>query len=123
MNIKEYFTKMKSIEEKLLNFLDQIDDEEENYANFINIIIDENILKKPHDFKIILYLINKITNNHHRLPNLYNKIEQILKTYKEEITLFFKTKKYSKSSNRTNEFFYFLMKKKFLQLIFPYIKK
>ena len=68
MNIIEYFSKLKNIEEKLLNFLDQEDNEEENYENF-KIINDKKIRTNQYDLKIILYLITKISNNHHRLHN------------------------------------------------------
>ena len=77
----EYIEKMRNFQSKLLHFIDNEDDEEENYKNVIKIIEDQNITKDKHNLKIFLYIINHISNYHHRYHHFFEKIEKILTKY------------------------------------------
>ena len=84
-SIHEYIDKMKNVQLKLLQFIDAEANEEENYDNFIRIIEDQNIKKDKYDLKMFLYIINQISNFHHRSQHFFEKIEKILTKYQKEI--------------------------------------
>ena len=85
MIIDEHYKKMKDIEEKLLKYLECEDENEENYENLIKSIKDKRILEDQHEARLFLYLLIKIANSHHRNFFFFDKIEQVLKAFKEEI--------------------------------------
>lgn len=68
----EYLEKMKKIQNFILDYLDNEDDEEEK-RNYVDFYIKQN---QPdiQDLKSILYLISKISKNHHRKPFFFDKI-------------------------------------------------
>lgn len=77
MEIQEYFKKKKDLQNYLLNYLDKetkADQDRENFFKQIDIINSSNI----NEMKIFLQLIIQISNNHHRQPNFYDKLEEIL---------------------------------------------
>ena len=78
MELQEYLEKKKTIQHNLLDFLEKDDDTEENYQNLIKLISDQKITKDRQELKSFLYLISKISNNHHRTINLFDKIEKII---------------------------------------------
>ena len=79
--IQDYFQKMKSIQELLLEFLENEDSQEANFQNLIKKIDDLKIKESKYDLKILLHMISKIANYHKYL----SKIEQILKAIAKEI--------------------------------------
>ena len=85
MSIQEYFEKKKELQEKLIKFLDNQNDEEENYSNLINLIQDQQLHTDKHEMKIFLYIINQISNHHHRHFHFIEKIEKIIKTFQDQI--------------------------------------
>ena len=84
-NIKKWLEKMKMIQNAILEFVDEESNSEENYENLVNIIKDHKINEDPHEFKALLQLINNISNNHQRIYNFINKIDQILKYFQQDI--------------------------------------
>ncbi|KAK8875452.1 hypothetical protein M9Y10_005618 [Tritrichomonas musculus] len=91
MDFNEYFSEKKIIQETFLSFLDNSIEEEEDYRfqNLIKIILDKKITEDKLEFKILLNLILKVTNNHYRLSNFYNKIKRIMHHFKNDIKLNF----------------------------------
>ena len=85
MNFQEYSNKMKDIQSKFLEFLDNEDNIEENYENLINLIKDQE--RNQHEIKIIVNIIATVTNHHHRSPNFFDKIERLLLFLKKNILL------------------------------------
>lgn len=73
MELQEYLEKKKTIQHNLLDFLEKDDETEENYQNLIKLISDQKIPKDRQELKSFLYLISKISNNHHRTINLFDK--------------------------------------------------
>ncbi|KAK8840975.1 hypothetical protein M9Y10_027811 [Tritrichomonas musculus] len=83
--IKEYSQKMKEIQELILNFLDNDDDQEAQYNNLIKLINDQKIPSDKQGLRTILHLISKICDNYHRSKHFFNKIEKVIKNYQNEI--------------------------------------
>ena len=77
---------MKSIHENILQFLD---DEENKYDDALNDerikIFQRNQFDKQ-ELKSILYLISKISENHHRNSSFFEKINTIINLLKNQIT-------------------------------------
>ena len=84
MSEQSFFTEMKTIEESLLYFIENEDKAKENYQNLIKIFNVQKIQENEHKFNSMLHLISKICN-HHRCPNFYDKIHQILHFFKPHI--------------------------------------
>ena len=89
MKIQAYLDKMKAIQGNLLQFLDDSSNSEENYQNLIKIFEDQKIQESQHELKSVLHLITRIANEHHRSPNFFSKIDQILNNFKKDIQQFF----------------------------------
>ncbi|KAK8892889.1 hypothetical protein M9Y10_030140 [Tritrichomonas musculus] len=83
--IRSYIEKIKSIQMNILDYIDDDENKEENYQNFISLINESNTLKNKYKIEQILLLILKIANNHHRSSNFFSKIEQILLFFKDSI--------------------------------------
>ena len=78
VNIKEFLEVMKKIQKNLLDFLEHGNNDEDQYHNLIQIFDDIKIHDNQFKIKPLLYLILKISNNHHRSDSFMAKIEQIL---------------------------------------------
>lgn len=89
MNIQEYFEGMKNIQNNIINFIDSNDDAEEHFQNLNIIFKDQKIFDDQYKFKSLLHLISKITKNYHRGPNFFQKIERIIKIFKDDIKKYF----------------------------------
>ncbi|KAK8898098.1 hypothetical protein M9Y10_000366 [Tritrichomonas musculus] len=89
MEIQQYIDKIKSIQDKLMEFIDNSDNESESFDNFKHLLESKNIISDKHDLKLFLYLLSSITNNYKRGPNFFQKIESILSFYKNQIQSYF----------------------------------
>lgn len=86
MEVQEYVSKMRKIYSLFLEFLDCSDDEKgENLRAFIDMINTHNILEDSDEIYEILVLISKVSKNHYRYPNFFDKIENILDIFTEKI--------------------------------------
>lgn len=90
MEIKIYIEKMASAQAILLDFLESDDREGENYANLIKKIGESSIRKDKAAPKSFLYLLARISKNHHRTANLYGKMFQILLGFRRNQIFFLK---------------------------------
>lgn len=81
MEKQMYFVKIKN--NYFHNILNFFDDENNNAKDWASQL--ENITLSQKDLYQALKLITKIANNHHRYPNLYNKIDQFLLHFKKNI--------------------------------------
>ena len=110
--IYEYINKLIQIQEPLLNFL-----ENDDIQNFETKYLDDlKIKENKHKMRILLYLISKISQNHHRNPNFIDKVEKILLTYKKEIKIFFSNLEIFLIFKKNKRILYFLYKE---QIIIP----
>ena len=51
MNFEEFVEKKKSIQNALLEFLDDESDADDKFENFVNLVTSQQIIKNQHDFK------------------------------------------------------------------------
>ena len=85
MTIQDFLDEMRKIQKDLLWFIDQEVKSEENFANLSKTINDLKVYDDKNKLNSLLHLIMHITNNHHRYPDLYLKIDQILRLLKNHI--------------------------------------
>ena len=76
--------KMSEVQSSILDFIDDNDEvnQQDNYANLVAIFEKE---KNKHELKLILYMLSRISNEHHRCPDFFNKIFTILDIIKDDI--------------------------------------
>ena len=90
MDISEYITNKKEIQNKLITFLD---DNDSDYADKLKELIqylgDNKIQEDENEFRAFLYLLLFIHCNHHRNPNFLKKIDSIIINYQNEIKHYF----------------------------------
>ena len=84
MSLSGNLEKMKQIQSALLKYI-KGDDDKSNYKKFLKLFEDFQFIKNKYDFKPILLLIKRISNDMHRLPLFYDKIFQILNYFKKDI--------------------------------------
>ncbi|KAK8880721.1 hypothetical protein M9Y10_003408 [Tritrichomonas musculus] len=89
MNAQNYLGKMQSIQNILLQYIEDSEKSEENYQNLIQLLDDHKIREDKHSLKSLLYLISKISDNHYRGKDFFSKIEQILRKFKDDIVKYF----------------------------------
>ena len=75
MEFKDYLNQKKTFQQ---NFLDHLDSEEENNQEFINLLKSSKIVEDRRELIEFLHLFVSVINNHHRSPNFFEKIEEIL---------------------------------------------
>ena len=81
--------KMKKIEEKIVAFLENPDEIDENLIICKQYLQDQLFSLNKYGLKSFLYLINAISNNFHRSESFFTKIELILKCLQEKIQNYF----------------------------------
>lgn len=89
MNIKKYLENMKKAYEDLLIFIDNENNETENFQNLNKTFQDIQIRDDRNNLRLFLHLIVNVSNNHHRSATFFNKIDQILKYFEEDIKNYF----------------------------------
>lgn len=83
--IQEYLEKIKSMQCKILDYLDSNNNNEENFQNLVELFDKHKIRENKHELKILLILLSKISSHHYRYLDFFNKIEKILLLFKDEI--------------------------------------
>ena len=89
MDINEYLKKMKHIQKHILDFLENEKSSTEDYQSLINFFQKQKVKEDKSQLKSTLYILLKISNNHHRTPNFFPKIEQILQFFKAEMNSYY----------------------------------
>lgn len=126
METQAYLEERKEIHVALLEYLNNSTNEEENYENFKNYIKDHNIYKEKNEFKELLILLLKISNNHFRSHSFFNKIKRILIDFKDEIQLKFTNFEIFNFFHRNKQAILFLIEKRIIKIdesIFNIMKK
>ena len=85
MNYQEIFDELSIIQAKILSYLDSEEKDEEVYEDIKKFFDEIKLYDNPRKLKLLLYLISKISNNHHRSNNFFDKIEQIFNLLKNDI--------------------------------------
>lgn len=89
MDTQEYLEKMKIIHNSLLMYIEKMEGCDQNFQDLSAVIVDSNIKNNSHEIKSVLYLLSKISNNHHRSPQFFDKIGQIFQIFKDDIQKYF----------------------------------
>ena len=77
MSICDYLENLKDMQKNFLIFIENQDNFEENYQNLLLKFDEKKIKDDQHDFKIFLYLLVKVANNHKRDSTFFERIEKI----------------------------------------------
>ena len=77
MDIREYIDQLEEIYNQFLKFIDENDNDDQNFKDLINIIQTQKIQENRAEFKLLLILIANVSNNHFRSPNFFDKIKKI----------------------------------------------
>ena len=120
MDPKEYLTKMGTIQINILDFIDEVDNPEDFFQNILLLFDTQQIKNSKLDLKLLFHFLLKISNNHHRFLDFYNKIERILQLFTNEITNFFSNSEIFKIFKNNKRILLFLIKEK-LFIIDKYI--
>ena len=75
----------KELQMHLLNFIEQINEQDHFFEKLVKFIIDGNITKDHEELKSFLILVYNISYYHHRNVDFFQKIERILLFLKEDI--------------------------------------
>ena len=112
MTIQEQLDKIKSIQAALLVYLEN--ENQGKCEKLLKLLEDTKIREDRHNFKSFLYLIQIISNYHHRLPNLFDKVEQILLLFKSEILKYFTNNEIFKIFCKNKKLLLFLIEEKII---------
>lgn len=85
MEAQEYLEKMKIIHDGLLTYIENEENTEENFQNFIKLVNDFKIQENWHEIKTLLFVFSKILDNHRRSPSFFTKFSQIFHFFKNDI--------------------------------------
>ena len=115
MDINNFIEKKKMLQAALIDYIDcNTSQMEENFQNVTTIVNEQNIRKDKQEFKLLIYLISHIANNHHRSSQFIAKIEKVLLAYKKEISQFFTNKEIFAIFQGNKRVLLFLFKQKIL---------
>ena len=89
MEIEKFIAQNKKLQENILLFLDNDDNNDDYFSNLINFFGDQNICSDKQELSLIFHLITSISNNHHRQTCFFTKIEQILLHFRNDIFQYF----------------------------------
>ena len=85
MEIQEYIDEKKELQDLLLSYIDGRDDSEIDFHFLINHFENQEIRENPDEFKALIHLLLRITNNHYRYRGFFKKIEQIILYFQNDI--------------------------------------
>lgn len=80
---------MRSIQSEFLKFIDDDENFEEKFQNLLLLFEDKKIRENKNDLRLFLHHITSVCANHHRNKNFFNKIERVIKLFKDEIKKFY----------------------------------
>ena len=124
MSFETFVEKMKSIQNSLLEFLEDESDGDNEYENFINLVSTQQIINDEHEFKALLRLINRIVNNHYRSRNFISKAERVLRQFKQGLQKYFSNSEIFNIFKDNKRILLFLLEEKMMiidEYIFPII--
>ena len=89
MEIQEYINQKKSLYENLLSFINDEEDSDDYFRNLLENFQAQRLDQNREELKLLLYLLLKISKNHHRTPLFFEKIQRIISHFKNSIKQFF----------------------------------
>ncbi|KAK8840555.1 hypothetical protein M9Y10_030764 [Tritrichomonas musculus] len=114
MNFEEFVEKKKSIQNALLEFLDDESDADDKFENFVNLVTSQPIIKNQHDFKELLYLIYDIGNYRPHVPKFISKVERVLRQFKQYLQQYFSNSEIFKIFKSNKRILLFLLEEKLM---------
>lgn len=119
MDIPQYLEKMKGTYEKLINFIDNQDENNSLLQDLVKIFNEKNVENDVNEFKFLLRLIKKISNNHQRTPYFFHRIEAILNLLKDNMKKQLTNGEIFHIFKSNKRILLFLIKEKILEIDIP----
>ena len=85
---ENFLKKFKSFHAEFLGFLENEESTDEKFQNLIRLLKETKIQDCEHELRLFLHMLVEVSNNHYRGPNFFNKIEQILQFFKDDIKMY-----------------------------------
>ena len=82
MTVADYLAKISQIQKELIEFIDDEENPESKYSTLTTTFNDHKINDDKNELQLLLSLLVKIANNHHREPDFMAKIEKIMQLFK-----------------------------------------
>ena len=114
MEYQKYISQKKELYDNFNQFIDEENNSEGDFEDLINFLKAEKYEENPDEFKIVLHLINNISNNHHNYPTFFEKIERILSFYFEYIKQSFTNSELFNIFQNNKRILYFLIQNKII---------
>ena len=105
---------MKSIQEIFLEFLENVENTEENFNNLKVIFEDMKIRDNKHDLSLLLHFISSISDNYYCFPSFFDKMERTLGHFKDEIKKYYSNFEIFNIFNQNKRILLFLIKEEFM---------
>ena len=89
MNYQEYLEKMTTIQSHILKYMNNNPNDDENYHILMKYLEDQKIRENKYFIKELFHLILHISNNYHRTPKFYDKIDKMISAFLKEMKDYF----------------------------------
>ena len=114
--IQQNLKEMNELNDKILIFLDEAEDEDKNFKSLNQSIENSKIIENHLKLIEFLHLIQNIANNHRRLRGFYEKIERILSKILPQISEFLTQEQIFNIFHNNNRLLLFLINEKVIEL-------
>ena len=111
----EIIEKMRKIQDYLQVYIED-DSIEANYSNMVNFFKNQQINSNRLDLKVLLNILAKISNNHYRNSNFFEKIEKVLSLFKKDITNYFSSYEIFKIFKKNKRILLYLIKENIMTI-------
>ena len=112
----EYTELMQKTQEYILEYIDNENNQEEIYQN-LDVFFEKNNFSSNRQYiKTLLYLLVKISNEHFRHPNFFEKIEKIIRKFEKFITKYFTNKEIFNIFKSNKRILLFLIKSNLMKI-------
>lgn len=123
MNIHEYIENKQKIQNAFLNFIENEEESITKYDEFKELLTDPQLISNKDEINLLIHLISKVSNNHHRCSGFFDKINQVLQLLKNEITTNFSNIEIYKFFKENNRMLLLLIKENILTVDETIIEK
>ena len=124
MEIERYINQKKRLYELLLKYTENGDETNDTYyQNLIQDIADSKIPENQKELKEFLFMLSKISKNHHRYTDFFTKIEKILLFLKDKIKQTFSNMELYKLFKNNKQIILFLLQNNIIACDKPICEK
>lgn len=107
---------MKDIQDRILVLLSSNNTSCDEYQNLILLLNDQKIKNDKHELDSIMQIIDRISSNHHRYPEFFIKIEQILRLLEKDIKKNYSNRQLFNIFNKNKRILLFLLKENIIAI-------